>query len=145
MIPYQLAGSGLPSSKEEVEWATRQGVGGILSLTESPLPQEWIRDQSLEYRHLPIEDFGGPTVRQMTEAVEFIKRNVENGKSILVHCYAGQGRTGTILAAYLVYFRNLSSSEAIRWVREVRPGSVQNQVQEDSVNRFAEYLKKKAK
>ncbi|MEM2545970.1 MAG: hypothetical protein QXJ49_07265, partial [Nitrososphaerota archaeon] len=40
-------------------------------------------------------------------------------------CAAGQGRTGTVLAAYLIVTEGLQPDEAIARVRSVRPGSVE--------------------
>jgi atypical dual specificity phosphatase len=49
-----------------------------------------------------------------------------------VHCGAGLGRTGTVVAAWLVR-RGRSAREAIAEVRRVRPGSVETREQEEAV------------
>ncbi|XP_046608862.1 dual specificity protein phosphatase CDC14C-like [Neodiprion virginianus] len=43
---------------------------------------------------------------------------------IAVHCKAGLGRTGSLIAAYLVKHYRMSAKEAIAWMRICRPGSV---------------------
>ncbi|XP_046737915.1 dual specificity protein phosphatase CDC14A-like [Diprion similis] len=43
---------------------------------------------------------------------------------IAVHCKAGLGRTGSLIAAYLVKHYRMSAREAIAWMRICRPGSV---------------------
>jgi hypothetical protein len=48
----------------------------------------------------------------------------------MVHCAAGMGRTGTVLACYLVKYQKYSAKDAIEKVRTERPGSIQSEVQE---------------
>jgi atypical dual specificity phosphatase len=61
----------------------------------------------------------------------------------MVHCAAGIGRTGTILASYLVKYQKMSAKEAIGKVREERPGSIQSESQEIAVSVYEEFLKTK--
>ena len=53
----------------------------------------------------------------------------------------GRGRTGTMLACYLVKTRHITAIEAIAQIRKMRPGSLETQEQEETVGRY--YLKVK--
>jgi atypical dual specificity phosphatase len=59
---------------------------------------------------------------------------------VAVHCGGGLGRTGTLLACYLVSAEGLPADAAIARVRAARPGSVETEDQEQAVRRYAERL-----
>ena len=48
----------------------------------------------------------------------------DSGKHVAIHCQAGKGRTGTMVACWLVAFCKLSSEEAIKLVRDASPDSI---------------------
>jgi len=77
------------------------------------------------------------------KAVNFIDRNLKNSKATMVHCAAGKGRTGTILVAYMMKFKNMDVKQAIESIRNKRPGSVENGSQEIALSLFEKYLRNK--
>jgi atypical dual specificity phosphatase len=61
------------------------------------------------------------------------------GEPVAVHCGAGLGRTGTLLAAYLIS-EGQTPDEAIDFLRGVRPGSVETLEQEQAIYEYARRL-----
>lgn len=100
------------------------GIGALLTLTENPLAAGALERHGLLGLHLPVDDFHAPTTGQMLEALAFIDEARAVGIAVAVHCLAGQGRTGTVLAAYLIR-GGLGANDAIASVRAVCPGAIE--------------------
>ena len=77
-----------------------------------------------------------PSLREIEEFLAFSTVCIENGKPVLVHCGAGLGRTGTMLACYLVE-RGHEPATAIYKVRAERPGSIETNEQEMAIFKYA--------
>jgi len=135
LIENKLAGSGIPTSIEEVQWIIEQGVKSIITIREEPLDDDWIKD--VNYLHILSNDMGVPEFNDLVHAVDFIHRRITNKEPVMVHCLAGLGRTGTVLASYLIKYQNMSADEAMKKVREQRPGSIQSYPQEEIIFQFA--------
>ena len=75
--------------------------------------------------HLPVKDFSAPSPTVPEQDIAALEHAVSAGQSVAVHCGDGLGRTGTLLACYLVQ-KGLSAKEAIGRVRAVRPGSIES-------------------
>ena len=140
VIENKLAGSGIPTSIDEVQWTIEQGVKSIVTIREEPLADNWIKD--VNYLHVMSNDMGVPEFNDLTHAVDFIHRRITNNEPVLVHCLAGMGRTGVVLACYLVKYQNMSADEATKKIREERPGSIQSYSQEEIIFRFEKSLQR---
>ena len=78
------------------------GIGALLSLTETPLPTAALEGAGIATLHLPVPDFHPPSPEQLALALRFIDEHRACGEAVAVHCLAGQGRTGSVLAAWLI-------------------------------------------
>ncbi|XP_044765312.1 dual specificity protein phosphatase CDC14A isoform X2 [Coccinella septempunctata] len=74
-----------------------------------------------EHKDLYFVDGGTPNDRIMEV---FLKIAEETEGAVAVHCKAGLGRTGTMIACYLIKHYKFTADEAIAWIRICRPGSV---------------------
>lgn len=143
VVEGKLAGCAHPEScgdlDEALEELKSRGIGAIVSLDESGLPLYLIADHDLHHLHLPVPDFGVPSLEQARQFVEFVNKELETGRKVAVHCGAGYGRTGTMLACYLVS-QGIAADQAIAQVRSRRPGSIETYEQQEFVRLFGEQL-----
>jgi len=138
LIESKLAGSSIPTSIDEVQWVIEQGVKSIVTVREDPLDDDWVKD--VNYLHVYSNDMSVPEFDDLVSAIDFIHSRITNNEPVMVHCLAGLGRTGTLLACYLVKYQKMSVDDAIQKVREERPGSIQSFPQEEIIFQFAKSL-----
>jgi len=138
LIESKLAGSSIPTSIDEVQWVIEQGVKSIVTVREDPLDDDWVKD--VNYLHVYSNDMSVPEFDDLVSAIDFIHSRITNNEPVMVHCLAGLGRTGTLLACYLVKYQKMSVDDAIQKVREERPGSIQSYPQEEMIFQFAKSL-----
>ncbi|MDA4120292.1 MAG: dual specificity protein phosphatase family protein [Thaumarchaeota archaeon] len=136
----KLAGSGYPASKKQLEWITAQGIDVVLTLTEKPLPSELTDGIRMEFVHLSMRDHGVPVPSTLDQGATLVQTRIGEGKNVLVHCLAGEGRTGCVLAAYLIMTRRIGGDEAISILRDIKPTFVEWQ-QEPAMRNYAEEVK----
>ncbi len=132
----ELAAMPKPRKVDDFEYLGTTPIVTLVSLTIEPLDHEDLAQHGIASEHIPVKDFTAPSLEQMNQFVELVAAHRSRGEGIGVHCTAGLGRSGTMLAANFVA-DGMSAADAIAEIRRLRPGSIETAEQEASIHEFA--------
>lgn len=139
LFENKLAAMPYPESEDAFTLLHRIGVRALLNLSEKPLVFKTPNIIGMLIKHIPVADYTAPTLEQVQEAVVMISSCIDRNMPVAVHCLAGLGRTGTILACHLVSIE-IPANKAISSIREWRPGSIETLEQEAIVYEYERFL-----
>jgi len=139
IVPERLLACRYPFDREALVRLSALGVHGLVNLTEMQHDRALLAELKMTETHLPVADLTPPSPDDIRAALGVIESAHEAGRPVAVHCAAGLGRTGTVMAAWLVT-QGLDADAAIARIRELRPGSIETDEQEEAVRDFARSL-----
>ncbi|XP_068450737.1 protein tyrosine phosphatase domain-containing protein 1 isoform X2 [Clinocottus analis] len=100
---------------------------------------EAFMEAGIYYYNFGWKDYGVASLTTILDMVKVMSFAVQEGK-MAVHCHAGLGRTGVLLACYVVFTSRMSADQAILFLRAKRPNSIQTRGQLLCVREFAQFL-----
>ncbi|MCB1020501.1 MAG: ATP-binding cassette domain-containing protein [Bryobacterales bacterium] len=144
LLAGQLGGLPRPGIMQDLETdldsLRRLGITTLVTLEESVTVEPVaVRQAGLEPIHFPIDDMRTPSLEDAVKFCRQIEERISRGESIALHCRAGMGRTGLMLASQLIW-RGLEPLQALETVREINPRWIQSDVQVDFLADLARYV-----
>ncbi|XP_026666795.1 protein tyrosine phosphatase domain-containing protein 1-like isoform X5 [Ceratina calcarata] len=91
------------------------------------------------YYNFALKDYGDATVSKLLDMVKVMAFAVQEGR-VAIHCHAGLGRTGVLIACYLIYSLRVRANDAIRFVRMKRPCAIQTRGQILCIQEFEHFV-----
>jgi atypical dual specificity phosphatase len=133
-------GGALEDYDDELRSLSAGGIKAIVSLLNIPSDASIYESAGFDFLCLPVPDGGAPTLDQMSAFVRFVDAHRATQRAVAVHCQAGLGRTGTMLAAYLIA-QGETAGGAIQRVRSIESGAIETPAQIHFLQEFAHLLR----
>ena len=145
VIDGEIAGHSAPSSIEDLEYLRNKGIRALIRMAEpceAQVTSKQIKKLGLTDYHEPVVDFTAPTQSQIDKMIAYANDSIMKGKPVGVSCWAGIGRTGTVLICYLIN-KCYGVEEAVEEIKHKRGATVERDEQRLAVYAYAKRLSKR--
>ena len=142
LIQGEVAGHAAPASEDDLSYLKQKGVKALVRMVEphkAAVTGAQIEELGLTDFHEPVPVFTAPNEYQIDRMLAFIKQSVVAKRPVGVSCGAGIGRTGTILACYLLA-RGYLVDQAMAELTDKRGARVETASQMEVIWEYARRL-----
>jgi protein tyrosine phosphatase (PTP) superfamily phosphohydrolase (DUF442 family) len=120
-VTPQLWLGGAPTYGRDFDEILALGITGVVDMrAEREAEAEFFAEHGIAHRQYFVPDVTVPDEEVLTDAVGAITAWVGEGRTVLIHCAKGRGRSATVLAAYLMKTEGMSFDQVSAFLTEKR-------------------------
>jgi atypical dual specificity phosphatase len=113
---------GAPTYQRDYQFLLDHNVTAVVNIrAEREDDLALYQQHGIDYVQIKVYDMLVPQNEHFDTGVAFIKRHIDKGGTVLIHCAKGRGRSAVLMAAYYMQERGISFEEAVALMEEKRP------------------------